>query len=433
VHIRVNTPPIADPDYATTDEDVPVVIDVLANDEDPDGRQVRLDTFDAVGYGVDGVAVADISRDGNALRVVPRSRYFGQFSFNYQILDSDDAQAEQPGLVAVSVIHVNHPPKAKDDKAVTDEDVPITIDVLANDSDRDEGDELYVDRVTRAEHGQVINQGGNVRYEPEANWYGDDSFSYVVRDQDGAEAGADVKITVKSVNDPPVIQDQAYFLWCCNLAELNVLKDATDSDSKIDYKSLTIFKAPHKGKAKVRLEPADIGYRPNIAYRGKTELEVTVADQQGAVSKPARITLTIGAIAGMINEIVPSEGKIELYNPDSTKDITGWTIAGYTIGSNPGRESYSQPPFDANLAPSRQFATKSHLVLTLPGVDLRFGRIELRDAGGRLREAIEPDRSCYQREHSGSRSLARRWDGFAAFNNCLEYHWVGDPTLGVAN
>ena len=58
---------------------------------------------------------ADITREGNNLKVSPRPHYFGQFSFKYQILDSDNAKAEQPGVVTVTVVHVNHPPKAKDD------------------------------------------------------------------------------------------------------------------------------------------------------------------------------------------------------------------------------------------------------------------------------------------------------------------------------
>lgn len=433
VHIRVNTPPIVHPDDATTDEDVPVTIAVLDNDEDPDGRQLRLDRFDAVGFGADGVGVADISRDGDALRVVPRSGYFGQFGFHYQILDADDASAEQPGLVTVTVAHVNHPPKARDDSVTTDEDVPVAIDVLANDSDPDKDDELYVDSVTRAQHGQVSNQGGKVLYEPAPDWSGKDGFHYTVRDQDGAEAGADVAITVKPVNDPPFIPDQSYFLWCCNPAKFDVLKEASDPDSKINYGSLAVVQPPHKGKAEVRAEQHDIRYGPNLAYRGKTEMRVTVADQQGAVSNPAKITLTIGMLAGMINEIVPSQARIELYNPAGSVDITGWTIAGYPIGSNPQREHYSQPPADPNRPPASQFAPKSYLVLTMLGVDLRFGRIELRDAGGRLREAVEPDKTCYQREAGGARSLAKRWDGFAAMSPCLEYHWVDSPTLGEAN
>lgn len=433
VHIRVNAPPIARDDHATTNEDIPVVVDVLANDHDPDGRKVRLDTFDTVAFGADGIAVADISRDGDALRIAPRPRYFGQFSFNYRILDSDDAPAEQSGLVTVTVVHVNHPPVAQADRVATDEDVPIAIDVMANDSDPDEGDELYIDRVTRARHGRVTNQGGAILYEPEANWSGKDGFRYTIRDQDGEEASADVDITVNAVNDPPLIPDQKIFVWCCNPETLDVLKEATDPDSKIDYPSLTIVKPPHKGKAEVRPKQGDIRYTPNLAYRGKTELRVTVADKEGAVSNPASITVTIGAIHGMVNEIVPAESRIELFNPDAGSiDLTGWSIAGYTIGSNPAQEAYSRPPGDPQVKPASRFASHSYLVLTLPGTDLRFGRIELRDETGRLRELIEPDLTCYERS-GGKRALARRWDGFAAFNSCLEFRWLGKTTLGGKN
>ncbi|WP_340138999.1 Ig-like domain-containing protein [Vibrio alginolyticus] len=42
----------------------------------------------------------------------------------------------------VDVTPVNDAPVAKDDTAVTDEDTPVTIDVLPNDTDID-GDKLY--------------------------------------------------------------------------------------------------------------------------------------------------------------------------------------------------------------------------------------------------------------------------------------------------
>ena len=136
----------------------------------------------------------------------------------------------------------------------------------------------------------------------------------------------------------------------------------------------------------------------------------------------------------MINEIVPAESKIELFNASGrTLDIKGWTIAGYTIGSQPGSEYYSRPPKEEGVDPATGFRQNSHLVLSLPGTDLRFGRIELRDAGGRLREVIEPDALCYEHSHTGRRALARRWDGFGANNVCVEFHWVNKATLGSSN
>ena len=96
-----------------------------------------------------------------------------------------------------------------------------------------------------------------------------------------SSASASVAIKVKPVNDPPFIPDQEIFLWCCDLATLDVLKKASDPDSKINYQSLTIVQPPHKGEAKVRPKKADISYQPNLAYRGKTEMKVTVRDMQG--------------------------------------------------------------------------------------------------------------------------------------------------------
>ena len=54
----------------------------------------------------------------------------------------------------------NTPPVANDDTATTDQDVPVTIDVLANDTAPDSGDVLNVASVTQGTDGAPTNVGG---------------------------------------------------------------------------------------------------------------------------------------------------------------------------------------------------------------------------------------------------------------------------------
>ena len=61
----------------------------------------------------------------------------------------------------------NTPPTANDDVDTTDQDVPVNIDVLANDTDPDVGDILSVDSVTQGTNGSVTNNNGtDVTYTP---------------------------------------------------------------------------------------------------------------------------------------------------------------------------------------------------------------------------------------------------------------------------
>jgi len=105
----------------------------------------------------------------------------------------------------VVVEDINRAPDAVDDTAVTTEDNPVTIYVLTNDSDLD-GDSLTVDSITPPDHGTIltIQTDGLINYEPNPDYYGQDSFTYTVSDGNGGTDSATVNITINSVNDAPV-------------------------------------------------------------------------------------------------------------------------------------------------------------------------------------------------------------------------------------
>jgi len=90
---------------------------------------------------------------------------------------------------------VNHPPVAVDDSAITNEDTPITIDVLYNDSDVD-GDTLTVDSVTQGANGSVTHNSSNVTYTPDVSFNGTDSFTYTISDGNGGGDTATVTVTI---------------------------------------------------------------------------------------------------------------------------------------------------------------------------------------------------------------------------------------------
>ena len=94
-------------------------------------------------------------------------------------------------------------PTANNDTATTDEDTPVNVNVLANDTDPD-GDTLNVISVTQGGNGAVsINPDKTVRYVPNLNFFGSDSFTYTIDDGHGGQSTATVNVTVTPVNDAP--------------------------------------------------------------------------------------------------------------------------------------------------------------------------------------------------------------------------------------
>ena len=80
--------------------------------------------------------------------------------------------------------------------------------VLGNDNDPD-GDAISAVWASNPSHGTLdLNNDGSFNYTPDANFNGNDSFTYKAKDIHNTEsAPATVSITVNAVNDPPVLSD----------------------------------------------------------------------------------------------------------------------------------------------------------------------------------------------------------------------------------
>lgn len=136
----------------------------------------------------------------------PAVNFDGMDVFTYQV--SDGNGGTDTATVTITINGVNDAPIADNDEVVTDEDTPVTIAVLENDTDAD-SDELTVDAVTQPAYGTVLNNGSDVIYTPNVNFYGTDSFVYTVGDGNGGSDTGIVEVSVRSVNDAPIaLNDQ---------------------------------------------------------------------------------------------------------------------------------------------------------------------------------------------------------------------------------
>jgi hypothetical protein len=207
VSVRVNRPVAAD-DWIDTDGANPVVINELANDADPDGNS-HIDPTQHTGAFV--TQVSDPAHGSVALNADGTFTYTAQFgftgtdSFQYMVTD-DNGGVSMPATVFVRV----NVPTAADDFAAASTDLPVTIDVLANDTDPDGNDQLdpaSVALVTAPSHGTATpNPDGSFTYTASPGWVGTDTFQYTVDDLPGARSNI---ATVVVITSPPVSGDVA--------------------------------------------------------------------------------------------------------------------------------------------------------------------------------------------------------------------------------
>uniref|UniRef100_UPI001055D10A tandem-95 repeat protein n=1 Tax=Marinomonas flavescens TaxID=2529379 RepID=UPI001055D10A len=108
---------------------------------------------------------------------------------------------------------------------------------------------------------------------------------------------------------------------------IDVLANDTDVDGTIDPTTVVITTQPEHGTVSVDSETGEVTYTPNDNYNGEDSFEYTVKDNNGLVSNPATVSLTVNSVddAPVITlndeSVTVSEKGLE----DSTTGITSAT------------------------------------------------------------------------------------------------------------
>ena len=279
---NVQDPPSAAPDVATTAEDVPVVVSVLANDSDADGNTLTVFAVSAAAHGT-------VTFTATTVRYVPNANYFGPDSFTYSVNDGT-GRSVSGVVVSLTVASVNDGPVAGNDVGLVAEDGSVTLSVLGNDTDLD-GDSLAVTGVTQGANGAVSFNAGSVTYTPTANFHGSDSFTYTIGDGNGGSATASVSITVSSSNDAPSVADDAATTAEDTAVTVSVLGNDTD----LDGDSLAVTSVTQGANGAVSFNAGSVTYTPAANFHGSDSFTYTIADGNGG-SATASVSITVSPV-----------------------------------------------------------------------------------------------------------------------------------------
>ncbi len=289
----VNDAPTARDDSREASQDETLLISVLGNDYDIDSG----DTFSIVGYDAAGSQGAAITQVGSRLEYDPDPLFHDPVNpetFSYTIEDSYGAQ----DTATVSVM-VNDAPEALDDSKSTDEDTPVEIFVLSNDSDPN-GDaiEILAGSVTSPSNGTAsVNDNGTpldrtddfIDYTPDADFFGSDSFAYQVTDGGLDSTPATVEVTVNSVNDDPVAQDDNERTNTGIPNTFSVLTNDYDVDTG---DVIAITSATDGAHGTVTNNTTNVTYTPTGAYIGSDSFTYTIEDASGG-SATATVSVVV--------------------------------------------------------------------------------------------------------------------------------------------
>lgn len=188
----------------------------------------------------------------------------------------------------------NRPPIAENDQATTQEGQPVSINVLANDLDPNEGQTLTITGVQRPteQGGDVECADGVCTYRPPEGFTGRDRFTYTVSDPLGASSNARVTVQVEErPNTPPdAVNDEATTTRNTEV-QINVL--ANDSDPDGDPLEIVDFDDETDEDGEVECEDNGIcTYTPPDDFTGEDVFAYTISDGRGGMDT-ALVDITV--------------------------------------------------------------------------------------------------------------------------------------------
>ncbi len=279
---EANEPPAAFDDSAVTAEDTPVAIDVLANDTDTENDPLTVSGLSPPGSG----AVA-LNPD-QTVTYTPDPGFSGTDSFTYK---AHDGRSESNAATVTVTVSAGETLIANDDAYSTDEDNALVAEapgVLGNDSL--EGEAPGAVLVSGTVNGTVdLEPDGSFRYEPLADYNGQDSFSYKVVTALSESNIAAVVLTIKPVNDAPAAADDSTSTFREMPVVINVL--ANDSDIEGDALTVAALAGPQNGTADINPDQT-VTYTPDPGFSGVDSLTYRAFDGE-AESNTATVTITV--------------------------------------------------------------------------------------------------------------------------------------------
>ncbi len=288
VDVGDNNAPVGGDDRVETPEDNAALIDVLVNDNDPEGHGLNIDGVGSPIYGD-----AEVLDDDTVL-YTPPSDFSGVDIFSYTFCDVFDGC--DTANVVVIITPVNDAPRAADDFVQIDLDATLDIDVLGNDGDPD-GDPLTLTRlITPGLVGTATIVSGQVRFVAGDDFKGETSFSYEVCDGAGLCDMATVVVTVgedvvalaiDAVND--VVTTTMNVVVTFDVLANDLVEGDGDA-------TMQAWSVPSAGQVSAS-ERGQVTYRPSVGFVGTDSFRYTACVAGDCDVATVTITVTEGANA----------------------------------------------------------------------------------------------------------------------------------------
>jgi hypothetical protein len=280
-----NNPPIATDSQATLDEDSSVSIQLTAFD---------IDLADSLTYSIESQPfngqILNFDPLTGSLVYQPNPNFNGNDSFLFKAVDQLGLESNI-ATVHLTVNPVNDPPIANSQQVETNQNTPLQINLTGADP-IDNGDTISQFRiVNNPTNGQITGfdqNTGILTYTPNNNFFGNDSFTFKVTDNNGAESidAATVSIKVNQIvlpNIEPLALDQS--VETIENTPTGIQLQGIDIDQGDTIESFRIVNNPINGQiSNFNSGTGTLTYTPNSNYTGSDSFTFKVTDNHGLES-----------------------------------------------------------------------------------------------------------------------------------------------------
>lgn len=291
-------PPIALDDAAQTPVNTPVDIDILDNDDDPDGN-IEPGTVTILSGPSDGTLGTPDPITG-IITYTPDTDFIGLDTFDYEVCDNDGLCDTATVIIAVGDVLI--PPVANDDDASTGINTPVSIPILSNDTDLDGTiDPTSVTLLSLPTIGTVVvnpTTGVN-EYTPFDGVTGTDTYSYEVCDNDRLCDTAIVTVTITGGGrrkHPPIAGDDTALTDENTPVAIDIVANDSDPDFGLDWNTIVVISGPSNGSVTtIDYNTGVVIYTPNAGFLGIDQFDYRICDIDN-LCDTATVTIGIGAI-----------------------------------------------------------------------------------------------------------------------------------------